>query len=140
MLPSTAGKRVCEASVRPSVSAKWLTGDGCEAVLEWLEDHGLAYVCVDGPGEGPRAGTGMVASTSDVAVVRFIGRREVDGEPWTSPYRYRRDELEGWVGRIGALAGSSPEVHVLMDNCWGADAVDNATELFHLLRASGSAS
>lgn len=119
-------------------SPKWLSGDDCEPVLEWLESHDLAYVCVDGPGEGPRAGCGMVASTSDVAVVRFVGRRQVEGEPWTAPYRYRHDELRGWEGRLRALAGSSPEVHVLMDNCWGSDAVDNATEMFHLLRATRS--
>ncbi len=116
-------------------SPKWLAGDDCEPVLEWLEDHGLAYVCVDGPGAGPRAGCGMVAATADVAVVRFIGRRQVEDEPWTSPYRYRTEELAGWVGRIRALAASSPEVHVLMDNCWGSDAVDNARELAGLLRA-----
>lgn len=116
-------------------SPKWLTGDGCEGTLEWLEDHGLAYVCVDGPEGGPRAGTGVVAATADVAVVRFIGRRQVEDEIWTAPYRYRRPELESWVGRIRALAASSPEVHVLMDNCWGSDAVDNAAELAALLRA-----
>ena len=119
-------------------SPKWLAGDDCEPVLEWLESHGLAYVCVDGPGDGPRAGSGMVASTAEVAVVRFVGRRAVEGEPWTAPYRYDRDELGGWVGRLRALAGSSPEVHVLMDNCWGSDAVDNAAELFHLLSATRS--
>lgn len=115
-------------------SPKWLIGDEREPELEWLEEHGLAYVCVDGPGDGPRAGCGMVAATSDVAVVRFIGRRQVDDEPWTSPYRYSRDELQGWVGRIGELAASCPEVHVIMDNCWGDDAVDNATELADLVR------
>lgn len=115
-------------------SPKWLAGDDFEPVLEWLEDHGLGYVCVDGPGEGPRAGAAMVAATSDVAVVRFIGRRQVEGEPWTAPYRYRPDELAGWVGRIRQLADSSPEVHVLMDNCWGSDAVDNASELARLVR------
>lgn len=114
-------------------SPRWLAGDDCEPVLEWLEQHGLAYVCVDGPGDGPRACCALVASTADVAVVRFIGRRQVEGEPWTSPYRYRREELAGWVSRIRALAGSSPEVHVLMDNCWGSDAVDNAAELYRLL-------
>ncbi|HET6963293.1 MAG TPA: DUF72 domain-containing protein [Acidimicrobiales bacterium] len=119
-------------------SPKWLADDadgGHEPQLEWLEDHGLAYVCVDGPGSGPRAGCGMVASTADVAVVRFVGRRQVEEEPWTSPYRYSTEELAGWVARIQELAASSPEVHVLMDNCWGSDAVDNARDLAGLLRA-----
>ena len=116
-------------------SPKWLAGDDCEPELEFLEDHGLAYVCVDGPGEGPRSGCGMVAATSDVAVVRFIGRRQVADEPWAAPYRYRTEELAGWVGRIRALAASSPEVHVIMDNCWGSDAVDNARDLALLVRS-----
>jgi uncharacterized protein YecE (DUF72 family) len=114
-------------------SPKWLAGEDCEPDLQRLEEHGLAYVCVDGPGDGPRAGCAMVASTADVAVVRFIGRRHVDDEPWTAPYRYSARELGGWVGQIRALAGSSPEVHVLMDNCWGSDAVDNARELARLV-------
>ena len=119
-------------------SPKWLAGDadgGHEAQLEWLEEHGLAYVCVDGPGAGPRAGCGMVASTADVSVVRFIGRRQVEDEPWTAPYRYSDAELSDWVERIRELAASSPEVHVLMDNCWGSDAVDNALDLARLLAA-----
>jgi uncharacterized protein YecE (DUF72 family) len=117
-------------------SPKWLADDGegsHESQLEWLEEHGLAYVCVDGPGAGPRAGCGMVAATADVAVVRFIGRRRVEEEPWTYPYRYREDELAAWVGRLAELARSSAEVHVLMDNCWGSDAVDNAALLARLV-------
>jgi uncharacterized protein YecE (DUF72 family) len=110
-------------------SPKWFSGDDCEPTLEWLEDHDLAYVSVDGPSAGVRAGSGVVAATADVAVVRFIGRRSVEGEPWTSPYRYSTEELSAWVDRVHALASSCPEVHVLMDNCWGADAVDNAREL-----------
>lgn len=118
-------------------SPKWAAGDSegdHEGQLEWLEEHRLAYVCIDGPGAGPRAGAGMVAATSDVAMVRFIGRRQVGDEPWTSPYRYSRSELQEWIGRIRQLAVSSDEVHVLMDNCWGSDAVDNALDLASLLR------
>jgi uncharacterized protein YecE (DUF72 family) len=116
-------------------SPKWTEGDSCEPTLEWLEERGLAYVCIDGPAEGPRAGPGVAAATSDVAVVRFVGRRRVDGEPWSSPYRYQPEELAGWVPRIEALARSCPEVHVVMDNCWGSDAVDNAALLIDLVRS-----
>jgi uncharacterized protein YecE (DUF72 family) len=115
-------------------SPKWFASDDCEPVLDWLEQHGLALVCVDGPGAGPRAGSGMCAATSDVAVVRFIGRRQVAEEPWTAPYRYSDEELASWVPRLRALAESSAEVHVLMDNCWGSDAVDNALALVRLVR------
>lgn len=115
-------------------SPKWFEGDALEPTLEWLEERGVALVCVDGPAGGPRAGVGVAAATADTAVVRFIGRRQVESEPWTSPYRYRRAELEGWVEKILALAGSSREVHVLMDNSWGSDAVDNAAELARLVQ------
>jgi uncharacterized protein YecE (DUF72 family) len=119
-------------------SPKWVAGDadgGHEPQLEWLEEHGLAYVCVDGPGDGPRAGSGMVAATADVAVVRFIGRRCVEDEPWTSPYRYSDAELTEWASHLPQLASSSSEVHVVMDNCWGSDAVDNASGLAQILRS-----
>jgi uncharacterized protein YecE (DUF72 family) len=116
-------------------SPKWLEGDACEPTLEWFEEHQLSYVCIDGPPAGEQARSEVAAATADVSVVRFVGRRHVEGEPWTSPYRYKPDELAGWVRRIKALAASSPEVHVLMDNGWGSDAVDNAVQLADLVRA-----
>jgi uncharacterized protein YecE (DUF72 family) len=116
-------------------SPKWLDGDACEPTLEWLEEHGLGFVCVDGPPAGPRAFPSVSAVTSDVAVVRFVGRRHVDDEPWTWPYRYGAGELSEWVPRLTDLASSAPEVHVLMDNPWRTDAVDNAAALAALLSA-----
>lgn len=117
-------------------SPKWWDGDACEGTLEWLEERALALVCVDGPAGGLRATPTVTAATADVAVVRFMGRREVEGETWTSPYRYRQEELAVWVPKLAGLASSAPEVHVLMDNCWGSDAVDNAAQLTGLLRRS----
>lgn len=114
-------------------SPKWLEGDACEPTLEWLEEHGLGFVCIDGPPQGPRALPAVSAVTSDVAVVRFVGRRHVDDEPWTWPYRYSPDELNQWVPRLFDLASSAGEVHVLMDNSWRSDAVDNAADLAELL-------
>jgi len=116
-------------------SSKWIDGDAFEPTLEWLEERGLAYVCLDGPAAGPKAGPGVAAATSDIAVVRFIGRRQIEGEPWSSPYRYSGEELAGWVPRIRSLAASCSEVHVVMDNCWGSDAVDNAALLADRVRA-----
>ncbi len=115
-------------------SPKWFEGDACEGTLEWLESRDLALVCVDGPAVGQRATPAVAAATADLAVVRFIGRRQVEGEPWSAPYRYADEELAEWVPRLTGLMASAPEVHVLMDNCWGSDAVDNATQLAGLLR------
>jgi uncharacterized protein YecE (DUF72 family) len=118
-------------------SPKWFEGDACEGTLEWLENRGLALVCVDGPAAGRRATPAVAAATADLAVVRFIGRRQVEDEPWSSPYRYADEELTEWVPRLAGLVASTPEVHVLMDNCWGSDAVDNAIQLARLLRLGG---
>jgi uncharacterized protein YecE (DUF72 family) len=135
-----AGRRL--AGYRVAVefrNPRWVAGDPDgrhEPQLDWLEQHGLAYVCVDGPGEGPSARTAMVAATADLSMVRFIGRRSAPGEPWTSPWRYQEDELADWVPPLRELAACSREVHVVMDNGCGVDAVDNALSLARLLRAS----
>jgi uncharacterized protein YecE (DUF72 family) len=115
-------------------SPKWFADDACEGTLEGLEALELALVCIDGPAAGPRASPGVAAATADVAMVRFCGRREVEGETWTAPYRYARRELGEWVARLTQLASSAQAVHVLLDNCWGSDAVDNAMELAAILR------
>lgn len=107
-------------------------GSACETTLAWLEDHGLSLVCTDGPPAGERALPAVVAATADLALIRFSGRRCQPEEPWTWPYRYRSDELEGWLGDIADLASSSREVHILFDNTWGADAVDGAIDLLGL--------
>jgi uncharacterized protein YecE (DUF72 family) len=132
---ATVGQRLPDYRLAVELrSPKWFEGDACEGTLEWLEDRGLALVCVDGPEDGPVASPRVAAATADVAVVRFRGRREVEGEAWTVPYRYAEGELDEWVPRLTQLASSVPEVHVLMDNCWGSDAVDNAADLAELFR------
>ncbi|HLH45943.1 MAG TPA: DUF72 domain-containing protein [Acidimicrobiales bacterium] len=118
---------------------KWLAGAVADDTFELLEAHGLGFVCVDGPDRGaaggeegsslPQAGASFpaaVAATTDVGVVRFEGRRSVEGEPWTWPYRYAEEELSGWLPAVLALAQSSREVHLVFDNGPGADAVANA--------------
>jgi uncharacterized protein YecE (DUF72 family) len=112
---------------------KWFEAANADATLEWLEERGIGFVCIDGPPTGERATPEVVATTSDTALVRFSGRRCVEGEPWTWPYRYGRDELEGWLPRVAELAGSCSEVHLLLDNCSDTDAVDNALTLLELL-------
>jgi len=114
-------------------SPRWFEDDACDTTLEWLEGAGIGFVCIDGPANGPRATPPVVATTSDLALVRFRGRRYQEGEPWTWPYRYSDAELAGWVPRIRELATASAEVHVLMDNTWRSDAVDNARTLARLL-------
>lgn len=110
----------------------WTEGDRCEETLGWLEDHHLGFVCVDGPTTGERALPPVVAATSDVGVVRFAGRRAVEGEPWTWPYHYGATELAAWLPAIADLASSSRAVHLLFDNTWRADAVEGALAMLEL--------
>jgi uncharacterized protein YecE (DUF72 family) len=119
---------------------RWFEGDTCEETLEWLEETGLALVCVDGPAAGPRAMPLVVAATSEFALVRFTGRREDPEDAWPYPYRYREAELAEWVPRIGELAGSASEVHVVMANSWRGDAVDNARALARLVAQASASS
>jgi uncharacterized protein YecE (DUF72 family) len=122
-------------------SPRWFAGDACDDTLEFLEQHGLGFVCVDGPtaegqGTGGRGGPPVVAATTETAVVRFRGRRVVEGEPWAWPYRYSAGELAAWVRPVGDLASAAREVHLIFDNCWRSDAVDNAAALSGLIAAA----
>ncbi len=113
---------------------RWFGGDSTEATLEWLDSRGIGLVCVDGPPRrGADPGPSVVAATSELAVVRFVGRRCCEADRSTRPYRYGRVELEGWVPAVADLASSSEEVHLLLDNCHRGDAVDNARTLLDLL-------
>ncbi len=116
---------------------RWFAGDACDTTLEWLESRGLGFVCVDGPADPGVQRRSVVAATSDTALVRFAGRRAVEGEPWTSPYRYSDEELAAWAPAVRDLASSAKEVHLIMDNCWRSDAVDNAAALIRLLSEGG---
>ncbi len=114
-----------------------------ERTLAFLRDHGLVYVSVDEPQGTPGSVPPVAETTSEqLAVVRFHGRR---ASTWTKPgvgtterfrYLYTADELEPWVPKIGALARKSRDVHVLMNNCYRQNAVENAKDLAGLLAAS----
>ena len=110
-------------------SSKWLVGSVCEDTLEWLEAHDIGFVCTDGPTTGPRAIPPVLAATTDEAVVRLVGRREVAEDPWPWPYRYSDAELADVILQVRDLAASTREVHLIMENCWQGDAVDNALTL-----------
>jgi uncharacterized protein YecE (DUF72 family) len=117
-------------------SPKWVTGAQCEDTFEFLEANDLGFVCTDGPQSGPRALPPVMTATSDVAIVRLIGRRADPADPWTWPYRYCDDELAEVAGWVQELAGSTEEVHLIADNCWQGDAVDNALTMASLLSRS----
>ena len=123
-------------------SERWFQGDACDRTLGLLEELGLGFLCKDGLGPA----TPIVAATSEVGFFRFTGSPTPTEGPippeggtgpqageWTSSHRYTEAELAAWAPAIRDLASCTSEVHVVMDNCWRANAVDNAASLLELL-------
>lgn len=106
----------------------WLADTEREATLSQLEELGLGLVCADGP-DGP----GVVAATSDLAVVR-LGRRGREGEgDDADSHRYSAAELASWVDPARSLAAGGTEVHVLFANTHRNFAVTNPAEFNRLV-------
>ena len=138
----TARRLLAEARTRlPDLSLsvelrnrRWFEGRGLEETLAFLEDHGLGFVCLD-----PREGPPVVATTTDVAVVRFQGRSPGNWEDpeldWAAryAYRYSDEELAAWVPAVRELTAGAGAVHLVFSNCWRDDAVTNAAQLLGLL-------
>jgi uncharacterized protein YecE (DUF72 family) len=122
-------------------SEKWVAPDELDATVELFEDQDLALVAVDAP-----TLPAVVAATGDVGIIRLHGRDHPPWGPrphrptWRTPYRYPVEELAEWVPRIVDLATTTPEVHVLLNNCHRDDAVVNAAELAALLAAAAGRS
>ncbi|MFQ5860445.1 MAG: DUF72 domain-containing protein [Dehalococcoidia bacterium] len=117
----------------------WLEGEREEKTLQWLEDHKLAFVCVDEP-QGFSSSVPPVARvTADIAYIRFHGRNR---ETWEAPARssaerfdwyYSDEELEEWVPRIRSLEEEAAEVHVLFNTNNRDQGPHNAIRLGRLL-------
>ena len=120
----------------------WMEERNVKETLDFLEGHGLPYVCVDMPQGFKSSVPPVVAATSDLAVIRFHGH---NAEEWESgsvqrrfAYLYTQKELEEWAPRIEKLADEAKETHVLMNNCHKDYAQRNASELAGLLGEHGA--
>ncbi len=124
--------------------ARWMAEARRERTLDFLRRGGFVYVSVDEP-QGTRASVPPVAATTSdaLAVVRFHGR---NAATWDTPgvgtakrfgYQYAEGELREWVPRLRHLAARAQRVHVLMNNCYGHYAVQNAKDLAALLAQPG---
>ena len=140
---SWAAERLAEYQVAVEFrQERWMDEAHREPTLAFLEEHRLAYVCVDEP-QGFRSSVPPVAAaTAPVAEVRFHGR---NARTWEAPgigaaerfrYDYPMEELKEWVPRIRSLSEQAPRVHVLMNNCYADYGVRNAGLLAELLEAA----
>jgi uncharacterized protein YecE (DUF72 family) len=119
----------------------WMRDENEKETLEFLEGHGLPYVCVDMPQGFRSSMPPVVAATSDLALLRFHGHNDKE---WQSKsvskrfrYHYSTEELEQWVPRVAKLNDEADRTHILMNNCYRDYATTNAADLSGLLRASG---
>jgi uncharacterized protein YecE (DUF72 family) len=125
---------------------RWFEGHSCDGTLSFLERLGLSFASTASP-----SGPAVVATTAEVGFIRFPGGHPGElprpaaslghpGEPpggaSTTPWwahRYSDAELMAWAPRLAEMASSCSELHIVMDNCWKSDAVDNAARLLELL-------
>jgi uncharacterized protein YecE (DUF72 family) len=120
-------------------SPAWLAADDRDRTLGVLRDHDLALVIVDAPKASrlPR----VMATTADLAVVRFHGRaddtwaKRTDSAAERFQYLYSKRQLRAWAPRLEQLAEEVNEVHALMNNCYRDYGVRNAAELQAILGA-----
>ena len=116
----------------------WMSEQNRDKTLEFLEGHGIPYVCVDMPQGFASSIPPVVAATADLAVVRFHGRNAKEWESGSVQrrfkYLYSKEELKDWVPRIAKLSEDAKETHVLMNNCYSDYAQRNARELAELLQ------
>lgn len=125
-------------------NATWMSERNRDETLRFLADNGLTYVSVDEPQGFPSSIPPVTAVTSpELAVIRFHGR---NAENWKKKgitaaerfdYRYSQPELAEWLPRIRRVAEEAREVHLLMNNCYGDKAVNNALELSRMLLPEG---
>jgi uncharacterized protein YecE (DUF72 family) len=122
--------------------ASWLSEDSCPKTLKQLENQGLAFVCVDEPQGFASSVPPELATTSDLAVIRFHGHNRDNWEAkGISPaerfrYLYSDEELHQWAPKVGELARSAAETHAIFNNCYQDYGVRNAHQLALLLDAA----
>ncbi len=120
----------------------WMSDDNREETLEFLEGHGLPYVCVDMPQGFKSSIPPVVAATADLAMIRFHGHNDAEWESGSVQkrfkYLYSEKELKEWAPKVADLAAEAKQTHVLMNNCYRSYAQQNASELADLLKTAGT--
>jgi len=119
--------------------AAWMKDERRDRVLDFLRRLGFSYVAVDEPQGFSSSIPPVAAATAPLAMIRFHGRNR---ETWEKKgistnekfrYLYERRELESWVPKVREMAAAADEVHVVMNNCYGDYAVQNAGDMADLL-------
>jgi uncharacterized protein YecE (DUF72 family) len=118
----------------------WVEDEALERTLGFLEEHGAAFVCTDGPqGRAPTMMPPVDGVTrDDLAYVRAHGRNAegyLRGRTVAERFGhvYAEDELRGLRERLEGLAREVAEVRMMFNNNRGDDAPRAARRLRQLL-------
>ncbi len=153
LTPGFSPKRNELAELEPLVSAfaprrlaielrnrRWVDEERMTDTLEWFDDQGVAFVCVDAPpGDATPIMPPVDAVTrDDLAYVRMHGRDTqgyLNGRSVAERFGwiYGDDELEEIAGRARGLAEQAAEVHVFFNNNRDDDAPTAARRFRALL-------
>jgi uncharacterized protein YecE (DUF72 family) len=118
----------------------WVSEKRRERTLDWFSDRGAAFVCVDAPpgDQVPIMPQLDAATRDDLAYLRAHGRNTdgyLHGKSVAERFgwRYADDELAEIAERVGDLADSTAEVHVMFNNNRDDDAPTAAQRFRALL-------
>lgn len=107
----------------------WVEGDRCERTLDFLDEHGAAFVVVDAPPERhvPIMPPIDAVTRHDLAYLRAHGRNTqgyMSGKTVAERFgwEYADEELEEIAGRARGLAEEASEVRIMFNNNRSADA------------------
>ncbi len=126
-------------------NGSWVNRRNLERTADFLNEHGISYVCVDGPQGFSNSMPPLAVATAPVGLVRFHGRNT---ETWQRrgsasadrfDWWYQPEELQEWVPKIAELAARTQEVHLLMNTNRSNQGPMNANQLRLELEAAGVA-
>jgi uncharacterized protein YecE (DUF72 family) len=118
----------------------WVEGERLEKTLDWYEERGVAFVCVDSPpGDDFRILPPIDAVTRrDLAYMRLHGRNTegyLKGRTVAERFGwiYGDDELREVAERVKEVADNAAEVHVAFNNNRSSNAPDAARRFRELI-------
>lgn len=124
-------------------AASWVNERNFERTVRFLEEHDLAYVCVDSPSGFSSSLPPIALATSDISLVRFHGRNRETWERRTGSsaerfdYWYMAEDFQEWVPKVRDLADRTGEVHLLMNTNRANQGPANAAQMELVLQQAG---
>jgi uncharacterized protein YecE (DUF72 family) len=118
----------------------WVEGERLEKTLDWYEQQGVAFVCVDSPpgDHVPILPPVDAVTRRDISYMRAHGRNTegyLKGKTVAERFGwvYSDQELQEIAGRAKALAEDAGQVHVAFNNNRSSDAPDSARRFRELI-------